>query len=1309
MKKFLRTLVLAALFMPLAVNAQSTVTIGDLENSTADSYLPMNSLYDYSYSQQIYTSDEIGVGGTITSITLWMYGNADLYEMPLNIYMLEVERESFTSSTDWEPVTAADIVYSGSVTVHNTADSAFTFSLDVPFSYSGTGNLLICFDNNTGLWKGGLNGKVFLADDGEIRAIYARRDGTDYDPTDMSGITASGTVASRNVISIDIIPSGGSQICEKPAAIAVSGITANEATINWASTVAGTYQFEYKATVDTEWTEITMYDTTYSLTDLTPNTTYNVRVKAICGVDFESGYKSTNFTTPCGSETLPFTENFDENLNTNPCWNGATGTTAEEVFNGASLNYTANTAWTYSSTTSNGLDAGHYRVNIYGTTCKKWMFTPVIDLTDATSPLLTFFAAFTKYSGTAVADGDIEDDKFMVIVSTDGGQTWDSTNAIMFNLNSLASTSYMPQFVDLSSYVGNNVRIAFYAESTVSGGDNNLHIDNITIEESTGELCMPVSNIVASNITAHEVTLTWEGEAVSYSVYDMNDPTVELYNTTDNTIVIEGLTSETLYDLGVVANCNTSSSVMINVTFTTQISCPAPTGLTATLTPGDGTVATLTWNENGTADTWQLCIDGDTNNIITVNDTIYDLTNLTPEQSVTAMVRAYCDVDDQSAWTNTITFTPTNAYMITVNEGTATNSMVPVYGLWTDGNSNSQFIIPATDLESLMFGNITKLTFYASNANISWGAASFTVYMTETSETTLSGLVDWNTMQQVYAGSLAISNNTMEIDFATPYLYMGGNLMIGINEPENGTYSSCNWYGVAAESGASVGGYGGSASAQSFLPKTTINFIPGEMPSCMPVSDLTVTEVTGNSVSLAWSDENNSGATYTIYNGEEVVATGVSGNSYTVTGLAATTGYTFGVVANCSATDASNMASVNATTGCEGGNCDVYIYAVDSYGDGWNGAAINVLQNGVSMDSYSMPGQGVSSTAIYDTAVVSVCANAPISFSWTSGSYDYEASFEIANSFGEVVYTQASGSELTSGEVFFAMASCEDTSSTVIIGGDTLYAEACDFYEWNDELYTESGVYTNGNDVLVLTINYSNTVEENVVASCSYEWNGEVYTESGIYEYTVIGENGCEETYILNLTLANGSVVFDTVWFVDTVETVVTVHDTVYAGGVDTVYIENPVHDTVYVGGVDTVYIENTVTVYDTVFVGGTDTVTVTETIVDTLTVTEYIHDTLYITEYIHDTIFITDTVYVEVPVDGVDRVDVINAKVYVSEGQIVVEGAEGNDVMLFDVTGRMLDIKRDDYNMIRFEAPVSGSYLIKIGNHPARRVVVVR
>jgi hypothetical protein len=52
-----------------------------------------------------------------------------------------------------------------------------------------------------------------------------------------------------------------------------------------------------------------------------------------------------------------------------------------------------------------------------------------------------------------------------------------------------------------------------------------------------------------------------------------------------------------------------------------------------------------------------------------------------------------------------------------------------------------------------------------------------------------------------------------------------------------------------------------------------------------------------------------------------------------------------------------------------------------------------------------------------------------------------------------------------------------------------------------------------------LTINKSEYVEEAATACDSYEWNGVVYTESGDYTYTTTTDQGCERVEVLHLTI----------------------------------------------------------------------------------------------------------------------------------------------------------------------------------------------
>lgn len=191
----------------------------------------------------------------------------------------------------------------------------------------------------------------------------------------------------------------------------------------------------------------------------------------------------------------------------------------------------------------------------------------------------------------------------------------------------------------------------------------------------------------------------------------------------------------------------------------------------------------------------------------------------------------------------------------------------------------------------------------------------------------------------------------------------------------------------------------------------------------------------------------------------------------------------------------------------------------------------------------------------------------------------------------------------------------------------------------------------------------------------------------------------------------------------DTVD--VLVHDTIYMQVHDTTieYVNHYIHDTTFVNN----YIHDTMIQYvnhyihDTTFVNNYvhDTVRITTQMFDTTIVNVYQFDTAIYNSYQYDTLFVNnhyyDTVFVHlhdtiyITEQGIGEVEGLNARVYSSHGQIVVEGADGNMVTLYDITGRVLETKQDDYTPLRFDAPVSGTYMIKIGKYPARKVVVIR
>ena len=81
----------------------------------------------------------------------------------------------------------------------------------------------------------------------------------------------------------------------------------------------------------------------------------------------------------------------------------------------------------------------------------------------------------------------------------------------------------------------------------------------------------------------------------------------------------------------------------------------------------------------------------------------------------------------------------------------------------------------------------------------------------------------------------------------------------------------------------------------------------------------------------------------------------------------------------------------------------------------------------------------------------------------------------------------------------------------------------------------------------------------------------------------------------------------------------------------------------------------------------------------------------------------------IEEDCNSIEDLDALDAKIYSNDRQIVVEGAEQNTVTLFDINGRALATKQDEQSPLHFDVPTSGAYLVKIGDHPARKVVVIR
>ncbi len=80
---------------------------------------------------------------------------------------------------------------------------------------------------------------------------------------------------------------------------------------------------------------------------------------------------------------------------------------------------------------------------------------------------------------------------------------------------------------------------------------------------------------------------------------------------------------------------------------------------------------------------------------------------------------------------------------------------------------------------------------------------------------------------------------------------------------------------------------------------------------------------------------------------------------------------------------------------------------------------------------------------------------------------------------------------------------------------------------------------------------------------------------------------------------------------------------------------------------------------------------------------------------------------YFESTTQGISTADVSEITLYATDGRIVLHGADGLEMSVFDMVGREVF----HAGSISGETPAlpAGVYLVKVGTLPARKVVVVR
>ena len=154
-------------------------------STSSDSCLPLSTYYNYSLSQQLYLATEIGDSDTIQSIAFNFKTDGNDRRC-IYVYMENVD---YTVLNQFNSVENASRVFSGFVDLSGTGWK--TITLDTPFEYDSSKNLLITIYDYTRSWTKVREVYTYKPASSNYEAVYACNDQSTYDLSRIESLSYS--------------------------------------------------------------------------------------------------------------------------------------------------------------------------------------------------------------------------------------------------------------------------------------------------------------------------------------------------------------------------------------------------------------------------------------------------------------------------------------------------------------------------------------------------------------------------------------------------------------------------------------------------------------------------------------------------------------------------------------------------------------------------------------------------------------------------------------------------------------------------------------------------------------------------------------------------------------------------------------------------------------------------------------------------------------------------------------------------------------------------------------------------------------
>jgi hypothetical protein len=252
--------------------AGGDLILGDPQSSlsTNGEYLPTQTYYKYSYTQQIFDAAELIGVDTINNIGFQYFYTSSEARI-IKIFMGNVSQSTFAAISNYIPLDSLTLVFQGSVPFTNIGvDNWVNINLNTPFDYDNVNNLVIAVCDSTGTYT--YSGAKFKTHQTTgNKSVYFYHDTAPINLVTPSA-TYTGVLNYRSNLKISLPCE--TVTCYQPNVI-INNVTSSSAEF---LIVPGgsetTWEAEYKTAAATSWTSFgTVSASPYALPGLLSNTT----------------------------------------------------------------------------------------------------------------------------------------------------------------------------------------------------------------------------------------------------------------------------------------------------------------------------------------------------------------------------------------------------------------------------------------------------------------------------------------------------------------------------------------------------------------------------------------------------------------------------------------------------------------------------------------------------------------------------------------------------------------------------------------------------------------------------------------------------------------------------------------------------------------------------------------------------------------------------------------------------------------------------------------------------------------------------